>query len=76
MRFIAGCGLLLGASALFSGILAAAPAWFGEEPDTETLERANMRSCSWPTKDGDAFAPSSARHPKAAPTLVKEHISD
>ena len=44
--------------------------------DPEELERAKMRSCSWPTKDGDAFAATAPFQSKAEPTLVNGQITD
>ena len=42
--------------------------------DPEELERAKMRSCSWPTKDGDAFAATAPFQSKAEPTLVNDLV--
>jgi len=43
--------------------------------DPEELERAKMRSCSWPTKDGDAFAATAPFQSKAEPTLVNGQVT-
>jgi hypothetical protein len=42
----------------------------------EELERAEMRSCSWPTKDGTAFAARPPLQSKAEPTLVNGQVTD
>ena len=44
--------------------------------DPEELERAKMRSCSWPTKDGDAFAATAPFQSKAEPTLLNGQITE
>jgi hypothetical protein len=42
----------------------------------EEQQRANMRSCSWPTNDGDAFAAGSRSKSKAKPTLVSGQVTE
>ena len=41
----------------------------------EVLERAEYRSCSWPT-EGDAFGASSPLQSNAKPTLVNGQVTD
>jgi len=42
----------------------------------EEQQRADMRSCSWPTKNGDTFAASSPLRSKAEPALVNGQVTD
>jgi hypothetical protein len=50
--------------------------WRSPEISEGEQQRGNMRSCSWPTADGAAFAANAWFHSKAEPTLVNGQVTD